>query len=64
MLLGIGTVGEAGEFAIGAEYAVAGDDEQERILVAGHAHSAVGSWIIYRGSYLSVGAVGAVGNLP
>ena len=42
---------------------MAGDDEQQGILVAGHAYGAACSGIAYGGGYLSVGAGNAIGYL-
>ena len=42
---------------------MAGDDEQQGILVAGHAHGAACPWVAYGGGYLSISACGAIGYL-
>ena len=62
-LLGIRTIGKACELTIGSDYAVAGDDEEQRILVARHAYGAACAGVASRGSYLSIGAGCAIGDL-
>ena len=50
--LGLSAIGKANEFTTSSDNAVAGDDEQQGILVAGHAHGAACSGIAYGGTYL------------
>ena len=61
--LGLSAIGKADKFTIGTHYSMAGDDEQQGILVAGHAHGAACSGVAYGGGYLSVGACSAIGYL-
>ena len=61
--LGLSAIGKANKFTIGSDNAVTRDDEQQGILVAGHAYGAACSGIAYGGGYGSVGACSTIGYL-
>ena len=62
-MLSLNAIGKANKFAIGSDNAVARDDEQQGILVAGHAYGTACPGVAYGGGYGSVGACSAIGYL-